>query len=116
MPWNPKRYPDDWTDLAWACKHRASWKCERCGVADGMWRIGRNGAYQVRLTAAHLDHDPENPDPRLMAMCQDCHLKYDALEHGKNGRRTKYRKRYEAEIEAGQLELFVDEQQIEVAS
>lgn len=106
MPWNPKRYPDNWDELAWACKRSASWQCEQCGIADGMWRIGRNGAYHVRLTAAHLDHDPENPNPRLMAMCQDCHLKYDALEHGKNMRRTKYRIRREAEIAAGQLELY----------
>ena len=30
------------------------------------------------LTAAHLDHDPENPDARLAAMCAPCHLRYDA--------------------------------------
>jgi hypothetical protein len=109
MPWNPKLYPDNWNELAWACKYRAGFQCERCGSADGMWRIGRHQAYKVWLTAAHLDHDPENPNPRLMAMCQDCHLKYDAMEHGRNARQTKCRKKYEAEIEVGQLELFSED-------
>lgn len=38
---------------------------------------------KVVLTIAHLDHDEENwdvSDDRLMAMCQACHLKYDAKE------------------------------------
>ena len=38
---------------------------------------------KVILTIAHLDHDEENhnvTDDRLMAMCQLCHLRYDAKE------------------------------------
>lgn len=38
---------------------------------------------KVVLTIAHLDHDETNhdvPDERLMAMCQLCHLRYDAKE------------------------------------
>lgn len=37
----------------------------------------------VVLTIAHLDHDETNmdiQDDRLMAMCQYCHLNYDAKE------------------------------------
>jgi len=37
----------------------------------------------VILTIAHLDHDETNheiTDDRLMAMCQWCHLNYDAKE------------------------------------
>ena len=37
----------------------------------------------VVLTIAHLDHDEENhevSDDRLQAMCQICHLNYDAKE------------------------------------
>lgn len=43
---------------------------------------------KVILTIAHLDHDETNQnvsDDRLMAMCQICHLRYDAKE--------KYRRR-----------------------
>lgn len=45
---------------------------------------------KVVLTIAHLDHDENNKDvkdDRLMAMCQICHLRYDAKE--------KYRRRNE---------------------
>ena len=38
---------------------------------------------KVVLTIAHLDHDETNhevTDDRLMAMCQLCHLRYDAVE------------------------------------
>jgi len=38
---------------------------------------------RVILTVAHLDHDEQNQavsDDRLMAMCQKCHLAYDADE------------------------------------
>ncbi len=38
---------------------------------------------RVVLTIAHLDHDETNhavSDDRLMAMCQYCHLNYDASE------------------------------------
>jgi len=37
----------------------------------------------VVLTVAHLDHDESNPDvkdDRLAALCQYCHLNYDAKE------------------------------------
>jgi hypothetical protein len=38
---------------------------------------------KVILTIAHLDHDEENhnvSDERLKALCQICHLRYDAKE------------------------------------
>lgn len=111
MTWQRERYPANWKELAEACKQRADWKCEQCGIANGTELIGRKrgNRYKVRLTAAHLDHDPENPEPRLIALCEACHLRYDRFLHGKNARRTKYRKQYEAMCEAGQLILFTPE-------
>jgi len=38
---------------------------------------------KVILTVAHLDHDETNEyikDDRLKALCQICHLRYDAKE------------------------------------
>ena len=46
---------------------------------------------KVVLTIAHLDHDETNPNPnldRLKALCQLCHLQYDAKE--KYRRRTQH--------------------------
>lgn len=52
-------------------------------------------SHKVILTVAHLDHDVNNNDPEnLRALCQRCHLVYDAPE--------KARKRREAD---GQLEF-----------
>lgn len=44
---------------------------------------GKNKAIKIVLTIAHLDHDETNwevKDERLKAMCQKCHLTYDANE------------------------------------
>jgi hypothetical protein len=108
MTWKPELYPDNWGELAEACKAQAEWKCEKCGVTHGSVRIGGKSGkpYKVRLAAAHLDHDPENPTPRLMALCEQCHLQYDIPLHVKNCKITKPLKRYTAQLQAGQLELF----------
>lgn len=110
MPWQVELYPKNWDELAAACKERAGWKCEQCGIAHGTELIGekRGNAYKVRITAAHIDHDPENPNPRLMALCEKCHLRYDRYLHGANARRTHYRKIVEAMKNAGQMTLFED--------
>jgi hypothetical protein len=48
---------------------------------------------KIVLTVAHLDHDEENhnvQDDRLAALCQRCHLKYDAPEKARRRRLKKY--------------------------
>ena len=72
-------YPDNWEQLAYACKEQAGWCCEHCGIAHGDTAISeRTGVvYTVYLAAAHLDHDPWNPSPRLAALCPSCHGSYD---------------------------------------
>lgn len=50
-----------------------------------------HGFVKIVLTIAHLDHDEENnevSDDRLQALCQRCHLKYDATE---KARRKKHK-------------------------
>lgn len=45
---------------------------------------------RVVLTIAHLDHVPENCDPsNLRALCQRCHLAYDAEHHAETARATR---------------------------
>ncbi len=72
-------YPANWDELAWACKERAGWCCESCGIAQGTPVVSeRTGVvYDVKLAAAHLDHDPWNADARLAALCPSCHARYD---------------------------------------
>jgi hypothetical protein len=51
--------------------------------ADRHKHLGELKQAKVILTIAHLDHDEENhqvKDERLSALCQYCHLNYDAKE------------------------------------
>ena len=77
-------YPANWKDLATACKQRAGWRCEECGATE-------------HLGAAHVNHDPENPDPELRCLCWPCHRRYDvatgANHAGKNARRLATRRK-----------------------
>ena len=44
----------------------------------------------IVLTIAHLDHHPENCEPdNLRALCQRCHLRYDAEHHALTARKTR---------------------------
>jgi hypothetical protein len=72
-------YPSNWGQIAWECKERAGWCCEFCGVAHRARVVnGETGVVsEVVLSAAHLDHDPWNPHPRLAALCRSCHARYD---------------------------------------
>lgn len=50
------------------------------------------GIVIVVLTVAHLDHTPEHCEPsNLKAMCQKCHLAYDAEHHGQTAYATRRR-------------------------
>jgi 5-methylcytosine-specific restriction endonuclease McrA len=69
---NRWRYPADWKDVARAVKDRAGWRCEACGTP--------HGPPPRVLTVDHLDHNPENcSDENLIALCQRCHLRRQAL-------------------------------------
>jgi hypothetical protein len=98
------RYPEDWPAISgWVKWDRALGRCEcqgQCGSrrhanwfcatpVDTPHRCpnyhgepSRFTGALVVLTTAHLDHTPENNDPgNLLAMCQACHLAYDAEHH-----------------------------------
>jgi hypothetical protein len=104
MPIRPEerdRYPAEWPAISgWVKWDRAMGRCE----CEGECFSPRHHLYQfesgesrcpnyhgeasrftgslIVLTTAHLTHVPENVDPRLLrAMCQCCHLAYDAGHH-----------------------------------
>lgn len=75
-------------------RHGETFPCERGGSV--VWTRVR----RIVLTVAHMDHRPENcDDSNLKALCQRCHLSYDAKQHAENARRTRFRK-------MGQHDLF----------
>lgn len=104
MPINYNKYPPNWkSEIRPRILQRAKNCCEECGlenhtialsyknngktfwVGPAFWDL-LNFEYKevkVVLTIAHLDHDEENlevKDERLKALCQLCHLTYDAAE------------------------------------
>ena len=105
MPIDYKKYPADWKQTRNRILKRANNKCECCDLENHstVWSFrnlekttvwSKDLPYirsfsidpkevKVVLTIAHLDHDETNhqvTDDRLKAMCQLCHLRYDAKE------------------------------------
>jgi hypothetical protein len=97
------RYPPDWKTISRRIRERAGGRCEcegECGLhrthpgprrcveqhaEPAKWARGR-----VILTVAHLNHEPGDcSDTNLRAMCQRCHLRYDAPHHQRNAAQTR---------------------------
>lgn len=72
-------YPPDWKRRASECLERAGFRCEVCGIPHGTMRVGKHhhNLYFVHLHAAHVNHDVENPQAELWALCPTCHMRYD---------------------------------------
>lgn len=103
-PENKAKYPKDWREISQRIRQRASNRCEFCGAENHQPHpiTGSN----VVLTVAHLDHDPSNcSDDNLRALCQKCHLTYDAQHHAKNAKVTRGLKRQAVIAATGQLSL-----------
>ena len=95
MPIRPEmraRYPRYWSALSRLIRWgRAKGRCEctgDCGLDHGGKCSALHGeahpatGSRVVLTTAHLDHTPEHCTlTNLKAMCQRCHLRYDAAHH-----------------------------------
>lgn len=92
MPMKRELYPANWREISLARREAAGWKCEFCGAMQG--EAHPLTGSKVVLTVAHLDHNPANcADDNLRALCQRCHLRYDAEHHRKNAARTRAMKK-----------------------
>lgn len=95
MPIDYAKYPPFWKKLSEHIRFvRADNICE--GSPKYPDCKAKNGnphpitGSKVVLTVAHLDHDiSNNRFSNLKAMCQRCHLTYDAIHHAKNARETR---------------------------
>jgi hypothetical protein len=87
-------YPPDWKRIRRRILDRAGNCCEGSPLYPDC-RAEDHGSHPVTgsrvvLTVAHLDNDPGNcADSNLRAMCQRCHLTYDARFHARNAARTR---------------------------
>ncbi|MEN8444051.1 MAG: hypothetical protein ABG776_03445 [Cyanobacteria bacterium J06555_13] len=86
------RYPQNWKQRSLECRDSANWTCQHChkhcrrpqeSLEAFIVRTGYPSA-QVKAhprrwsaQAAHINHDRENPDAELIALCLPCHRRYD---------------------------------------
>ena len=98
-----RRYPANWREISQRIKERSGNACEGipglqpCAAVHGKRHPVTNAL--VILTVAHLDHQPENcTDTNLRALCQRCHLRYDAAHHAKNAAQTRRAKKQTGEL------------------
>lgn len=106
MPIKDKtRYPREWPAISRRIRERDGQRCRFCGAENGQPNPATGS--RVVLTVAHLDHTPENcADDNLVALCQKCHLTYDARFHAANAKATRLAKKAQAADEAGQLAMW----------
>lgn len=94
MPIRPSeraKYPPNWRAISLRIRAREGNRCKWCGAQNGEPHPVTGS--RVVLTVAHLNHDATDcADANLAALCQRCHLTYDAKEHAKHARET-WRKR-----------------------
>jgi len=100
VPCNYADYHPDWKSIRRQILDQADHLCEFCGVGNGALVMRPGKVSVVVLTIAHLCHDTACYDPtHLRALCQKCHLSYDAKHHQKNAAQTRRNKK----VMAGQL-------------
>ncbi|KKL14720.1 hypothetical protein LCGC14_2512810 [marine sediment metagenome] len=94
MPIDYKRYCKDWRSRSRFIRFiRAKNKYENCGAIN--YELHPVTGSKVILTVAHLDHDiTNNSFFNLKALCQRCHLQYDALMKARKRIAKKERNQY----------------------
>lgn len=114
MPMNRGDYHSQWPEISRQIREQANQECEFCGRKNGSFGFWDNLGEWVSfetltlaiangndvtppekfvktvLTVAHLDHNTRNNDPaNLRALCQRCHLRWDATHHAETRRKNK---------------------------
>jgi hypothetical protein len=103
MPVDYKRYPKNWKEIRAQILERAGNRCE--GTPQFPDCRAENGqphpltGSKVVLTIAHMENeDPMDCRPEnLRALCQKCHLTYDAQLHARHASETRRMRREEGQ-------------------
>jgi hypothetical protein len=91
--WDAHPLGEKMLSLEWPKPGEWAW-CGRDGHQPKHLRIIR-----IVLTVAHLDHDETNcADDNLAALCQRCHLTYDAKHHAASAAETRRRQMKTADM------------------
>ena len=102
MPIDYSKYPPNWkTEIRPAILKRAGNRCEFCGLPNGIivhrrketsYGDDKITCTKIVLTVAHLNHDVTDSRPEnLAALCQKCHLAYDAGQHKATRKKNRFR-------------------------
>ena len=91
-------YPKNWKQTSLEVRTAANWQCQHCErqcrkpgetisdfIARTSYEQTKVEAHPQRwaLQTAHLNHDPENEDAELIALCVTCHRQYDNRQMAK---------------------------------
>jgi hypothetical protein len=98
----PKRYPDNWREIALSVKESALWRCAKCrqqclrpGTQSNS-NLTKSERCSLTLSVHHRNRIPEdNRLENLIALCTACHLSYH--------------NRGQSNVSPGQLSLFPDD-------
>jgi hypothetical protein len=98
----PKRYPDNWREIALSVKESALWRCTKCRQQclrpdkQSNSNLTKSERCSLTLTVHHRNRIPEDNRPEnLIALCTACHLSYH--------------NRGQSNVSPGQLSLFPDD-------
>ncbi len=89
------------------CLKVANYTCAHCGIKRGEDFITKEGpSKSAVIQAAHLNHDPWNPDPRLRALCGACHNQYDSEPRTKHRGQSIRHSKHQRRLAAGENEIW----------
>ncbi|MGF1488354.1 MAG: HNH endonuclease [Prochloraceae cyanobacterium] len=81
MPFDPSRYPKNWSEISHSVKEAANWCCSSCGrqcfrPSDKKPKgITRSQWTAYTLCVHHYNYDPsDNRLDKLIPLCTACHL------------------------------------------
>ena len=97
---NKERGSRDSTGKWWSSAEQYQYAEANDGDLPADLSYEKSPIIKIVLTIAHLNHDvKDNCDENLRALCQKCHLGYDAKYHAANAALTRDRKRGQACLE-----------------
>jgi 5-methylcytosine-specific restriction endonuclease McrA len=106
MPIDRKLYHPNFPKRSKLCIKRARYTCQHCWARKGEEFIAKSGRTEkVTIQAHHPNRDPWNGRAVLIALCEQCHIDTDKWYRGTKVHLAAQRKRRQALISAGQLEL-----------
>lgn len=87
----------EWQDIRNRILERATFRCEGTPMFPECRAVNNDRHPETRsvvvLTIAHMDQNVlNNEDGNLRALCQRCHLAWDAVQHRTNARKTRFAK------------------------